>query len=251
VTPNTGYTASVGGTCGGSLSGTTYTTSAITGACTVTASFTPNTYTVTASAGSNGSISPATRTVSHGSTTTFEVTANSGYVVSSVTGTCGGSLAGTTYTTSAITGACTVVASFVVNNVTLAVAKSGTGTGTVTGNGINCGSTCSVTLAPTTNVTLTAAKDSNSKFAGWSGDCSGTGTCVFSPINTNRSVTAKFDACYYATVYAHYTAGRAVYDMMSGYNAKGSNDSLGWTILTNVYLQETSSGYWIKVANCN
>jgi hypothetical protein len=40
VTPDAGYTASVGGTCGGSLAGTTYTTSAIIADCTVEASFT-------------------------------------------------------------------------------------------------------------------------------------------------------------------------------------------------------------------
>ncbi|MBL0125347.1 MAG: hypothetical protein IPP88_22625 [Betaproteobacteria bacterium] len=39
VTPNAGYTASVTGTCGGSLSGTTYTTNAITASCTVVANF--------------------------------------------------------------------------------------------------------------------------------------------------------------------------------------------------------------------
>lgn len=40
VTPNTGFSASVGGTCGGSLSGTTYTTAAIIGDCTVSVTFT-------------------------------------------------------------------------------------------------------------------------------------------------------------------------------------------------------------------
>ncbi len=39
VTPAAGYTASVGGTCGGSLVGTTYTTGAITANCTVSATF--------------------------------------------------------------------------------------------------------------------------------------------------------------------------------------------------------------------
>ncbi|WP_156779061.1 IPTL-CTERM sorting domain-containing protein [Acidovorax sp. RAC01] len=43
VTPNSGYVANVTGTCGGSLSGATYTTNAITGACTVNAAFTPTT----------------------------------------------------------------------------------------------------------------------------------------------------------------------------------------------------------------
>jgi len=39
ITPDPGYTASVGGTCGGTLVGTTYTTNAITAACTVIANF--------------------------------------------------------------------------------------------------------------------------------------------------------------------------------------------------------------------
>lgn len=39
VTPDTGYTASVGGSCGGNLVGTTYTTNAITADCTVEAAF--------------------------------------------------------------------------------------------------------------------------------------------------------------------------------------------------------------------
>ncbi len=70
------------------------------------------TYTVTPSAGANGSISPNTpQSVVSGATTTFTVTLNSGYMAT-VSGTCGGSLSGTTYTTSAITGNCTVSASF-------------------------------------------------------------------------------------------------------------------------------------------
>lgn len=39
VTPNTGFTPTVGGTCGGSLAGATYTTNPITAGCTVAASF--------------------------------------------------------------------------------------------------------------------------------------------------------------------------------------------------------------------
>ncbi|MCK9362911.1 MAG: hypothetical protein M0P74_04860 [Syntrophales bacterium] len=42
VTPDSGYTAAVTGTCGGSLNGTTYTTSPVTANCTVSATFTAN-----------------------------------------------------------------------------------------------------------------------------------------------------------------------------------------------------------------
>jgi hypothetical protein len=70
----------------------------------------PRQYDVTATAGANGNISPATGTVTAGSTTTFTVTPASGYAAS-VSG-CSGTLSGTTYTTGAITGTCTVTASF-------------------------------------------------------------------------------------------------------------------------------------------
>ncbi len=77
----------------------------------VSAAFTLNNYVVTASAGTGGSISPASLQVNHGSTATFSVTANGGYSISSVTG-CGGTLSGGQYTTGPITGTCTVTASF-------------------------------------------------------------------------------------------------------------------------------------------
>ena len=70
--------------------------------------------TVSVSAGANGSISPTSRSVSYGSSTTFTITPNADYHIESVSG-CGGSLSGSTYTTGAITGACTVSASFAHN----------------------------------------------------------------------------------------------------------------------------------------
>ena len=75
VTPDPGYTATVGGTCGGTLAGTTYTTEPLTADCTVEASFAPIIYTVTPSAGSGGSINPGTpQILSPGATATFTVT---------------------------------------------------------------------------------------------------------------------------------------------------------------------------------
>src|SRR5438034_818013 len=61
------HIASVTG-CSGSLVGNTYTTGAITADCTVTASFAINTYTLTYTAGANGSISGTSpQTVNFGS----------------------------------------------------------------------------------------------------------------------------------------------------------------------------------------
>ena len=112
VSPNPGYTASIGGTCGGSLSGTTYTTNAIYGNCAVTATFALITYTITSSAGANGTIAPAGQViVNYGSTKAYTVTPSSGYTAS-IGGTCGGTLVGTTYTTGSVVQNCSVVASF-------------------------------------------------------------------------------------------------------------------------------------------
>src|SRR5215472_2584398 len=69
------------------------------------------TYQVSATAGTGGTISPASATVNAGSTTTLALTANNGYAVSSVTG-CGGTLSGNAYTTGTINASCTVTASF-------------------------------------------------------------------------------------------------------------------------------------------
>ena len=113
VIPANGYSATVGGTCGGILSGTTYTTNAITADCTVAASFSPLiTHEVTPSAGATGIISPSTvQPIAQGATASFTVTPANGYSAT-VGGTCGGILSGTTYTTNAITADCTVAASF-------------------------------------------------------------------------------------------------------------------------------------------
>ncbi len=78
------------------------------------------------------------------------------------------------------------------DNYTLSVAKSGTGAGTVSGAGINCGSTCSASFASGTSVTLTATPNTGSTFGGWSGACTGTGSCIVS-MTAARSVTATFN----------------------------------------------------------
>jgi probable HAF family extracellular repeat protein len=78
--------------------------------------------------------------------------------------------------------------------VTLAVSRSGLGTGTVTStpSGIDCGSTCSASFPSGTEVTLTATPGANTVFAGWTGACSGTGSCVVT-MSAAASVGARFD----------------------------------------------------------
>ena len=89
----------------------------------MSATFTANTFTVTPTAGANGTISPnMPQQVTLGQNAVFTVTPNPGYSAS-VGGTCGGSLVGTTFTTAAIASACTVAASFT-QNVTLVSVNS-------------------------------------------------------------------------------------------------------------------------------
>jgi subtilase family serine protease len=117
VIPSSGYyIAGIGGSAGGctqdTLNGNIATTGPITGNCTVMATFLHNP-TVTANAGTGGTIAPAGAIEATGGIPKiFTVTPDTGYKISSVGGTCGGTLNGNTYTTNTLTLNCTVTASF-------------------------------------------------------------------------------------------------------------------------------------------
>src|SRR5208283_2998415 len=183
LAPSSGYNSnSVTGTCGGTLVGNTFTTGRLspsTNSCTVIANFTPVTVNVTSALTTNqsgtssttagGTIIPSPTTtatkpvaVSYNGTTSFKLTVNSGYNLSSVTGNgsgCStGTLVGLTYTTGAITSACTVTAIFTKQlagqevTVTSAVAGGTTTTpGTILPKGdtkVESGGTLSFTISP-------------------------------------------------------------------------------------------------------
>ncbi len=94
-----------------------------------------------------------------------------------------------------MTAARNVTATFTLDTFTLTVSKIGSGAGTVTGTGINCGVDCTETVATGTSITLTAtpsfAPATQSTFVGWSGACSGTGTCTVT-LGADKTVTANF-----------------------------------------------------------
>jgi hypothetical protein len=77
---------------------------------------------------------------------------------------------------------------------TLFVSRAGSGAGTVTSvpAGIDCGVTCSASFAAGASVALTAVAAAGSTFAGWSGACSGGGSCVVA-MNAAQAVTATFE----------------------------------------------------------
>jgi len=75
------------------------------------------------------------------------------------------------------------------------VSKIGAGSGTVrsTPGGIVCGRDCAEPYAAGSSVTLQASPDPGSAFAGWGGDCLGTGDCQLR-LDGSKSVTAMFTA---------------------------------------------------------
>ena len=144
-------------------------------------------FTVTATAGANGSVSPVTQMVASGNTATVTVTPNSGFMINSVSG-CGvGTLSGNTYTTAPVTANCTVTATF-----TTATPVSFTVTATAGANGnvspasqmVASGSTATVTVTPSSGFVI-------SSVSGCGGSLSGN-TYTTAPVTANCTVTATF-----------------------------------------------------------
>ena len=189
----------------------------------VTASFAPPPFTLTVAGGGAGNGAVTSQT---GLTPAINCTITGG--TAGATGCSGNYTSGTqvTLTAAAATGhtfsgwsgACTgtgpcqvtmdqarsVTASFALPPSTLTVAGGGAGNGTVTSQtgltpAINCSITagtagatgCSGSYPNATQVTLTAAPATGHTFSGWSGACTGTGTCQVT-MDQARSVTASF-----------------------------------------------------------
>jgi hypothetical protein len=128
----------------------------------------------------------------------------------------------------------------------LSVSKAGNGSGTVTSSpsGINCGSTCTRAFPPGTVVTLTASAAS-STFTGWSGACTGTGTCQVT-LSEDRSVTATFTS-HTLTVSKSGAGSGTITSSPAGINC-GSDCSEGYAVNTNVALTPTpaSNSYFVN-----
>jgi hypothetical protein len=77
--------------------------------------------------------------------------------------------------------------------VTLSSGQSVPGSVASSFGGINCRSSCTAAYNSGAMVTLTPTPASGLGFTGWSGDCSGTGSCLLD-MTTDRSVTASFVA---------------------------------------------------------
>jgi len=77
---------------------------------------------------------------------------------------------------------------------TVQIAGGGAGTIASSPSGINCGTTCSAKFKSGTSVKLTETAKSGSKFAGWSGACSGTSPTCKLELKAAKSATATFNS---------------------------------------------------------
>lgn len=187
-----------GGAVGGTLNGTQYSIPNITAACTVTATFALVKRTVTSSgSNANGTISPATQQVDHGTSASFTVTTAGGYSAA-LGGTCGTvtNNGNGTWSTAAVTADCAVTASFSQNSYVVAASSSGNGTITPASQNIFHGGTASFTVTP----------DANYVLAGFTGTCAAgitSGNQYFvTGITANCSVVANFALVTYAVTAA-------------------------------------------------
>ncbi len=231
ITLDTGYSIDSVTGCDGSLTGTTYTTGAVTSDCTVTASFAINQYTVSTTAGTGGGFDLNTATVNHGDSTTFSVTADTGYSIDSVTG-CDGSLTGTTYTTGAVTNDCTVDASFAINQYTVSAIAATGGSFDQASATVNHGDTTTFNVTADNGFRLDAV-------TGCAGSLSGT-TYTTGSVTADCTVNASFIAQYTVTTSAD-TGGS--FDNSSATVDSGSTTS---------FVVTADSGYAIgSVSGCN
>jgi hypothetical protein len=170
-------------------------------------------YTISASSGSGGTISPSGAvTVGQGADQSFSMTADAGYYLSGLVVDGAAVSPQSTYTFSNVTSGHTIAASFaILPQYSLSVTKTGSGSGTVSSSpaGISCGDTCNSSYTQGTQVSLTAAADAGSTFTGWSGGgCSGTGSCTVT-MDGAVSVSAGFAAGTY-TITATASAGGSI-----------------------------------------
>jgi C1A family cysteine protease len=168
----------------------------------ITAVFTLENYTLTATKTGNGSGtltasglscagSTCTGSYTYNTSVSITPTPDSRSTFSGWTG-CDSTSGNTCIVT--MTGNKSISAAFTLKKHAVKIVKPGKGAGTVTGSGISCGTDCSEDLDPGTVVSLTATPEPGTVFAGWSGGgCSGTGACEVTVQNASIDITAFFN----------------------------------------------------------
>lgn len=158
----------------------------------------------------------------------------------------GGACSGTgSCTIAAGTSSASVTASFTSSASTrlVTLTKAGTGSGSVTStpSGLSCSVDCSSTsanFASSAAVSLTAQASSGSTFTGWSGACTGTGSCTIAAGTNSADVRANFSGGTNAST-------QQVVTMFTGYFGRPAGSS-GLTYYEN-QLAQSGGNYRILV----
>ena len=186
MTPSTGYHVAgvlVDGVSAGAV--TSYSFKNVTANHTIAASFAINTYTITASAGPNGSIAPAGAvTVAYGGSQAFAIAPAAGYHVADVLvdGSSVGAVTG--YDFPNVIADHTIGASFGVESYPLAVAVTGSGTVARTPDQAD--------YSYGASVVLTATPATGYHFDAWGGDAGGSANPLTVVVDTAHSIVAGF-----------------------------------------------------------
>lgn len=133
------------------------------------------------------------------------------------------------------------------SNVSITVTTAGTGSGTVAANPPG------LSYPTGTVVTLTATANPGSIFAGWSGACSGTGSCVLT-MNADKAVTATFTAQNYAGSFSGSGPIANVNDNCTFQVTLGGNISITLSTVSPVQGSANVDGGWSNVVTggfCN
>ncbi|HIJ88177.1 MAG TPA: hypothetical protein HPP97_10945, partial [Desulfuromonadales bacterium] len=184
VNPDPGYRiASVSG-CGGSMSGNIYITAPLTASCAINASFEPDTFQVTLTAGLHGSITGLT-VVPRNAQPTYSITPDTGYHVVDVTvnGASVGVVTSYTFPTG-IAANTTISATFAINTYSIAVAAGPNGT--ISGpTAVTYGETASYTITPASGYHIAEVLVDGINTGALS-------SYSFGPVSADHTITASF-----------------------------------------------------------
>ena len=226
ITPAAGYDISdvkVDGKSIGAVS--TYTFSAVTASHTISASFVEKAYTITASAGAGGSISPSgSKSVAYGGCQKYTVTPNTGYEIADVK--VDGKSIGkvTSYTFSNVTSAHTITASFVLKTYDI-TASAGAG-GSISPSGsksVAYGGSQKYTVTPNTGYDIADVKVDGKSVGKVT-------SYTFSNVTSAHTITASFVLKTYDITAS---AGRGGTISPSGVKAVAYGDDQGYIITPN------------------
>ena len=190
----------------------------------VTANFAINTYTITPTAGANGSISPATATtVNHGGSQTFTITPSTGYHVANVLVDGASVGAVTTYTFTNVQANHAILASFALDAIpTFNITASSGSNGSISPSG-------AVTVNSGASQTFTISANTGYHVANVLVDGTSVGavaTYTFSNVTTSHTISASFAINTYTLSYTAGPGGSITGTLSQTVNYNGSGTAV-------------------------